>query len=278
MKIFNEFKNLVVYDNTMLHLQETEEAYHKYITKLMELTPNQLATFVNVLKKNELINNQENETEDPFIVELQLEQQRIDSIQAASKIINEKHTINKDELQKLHKLVIKGSQDDRRENYNYRTFPTKVGKVINGEEIISYIPPETSEEIDEDINIILNFLNDDSSAQLIDTIFLKPLIAHALIAILQPFGNGNTRLSRVVQHTKIMDMTNKYYNLNLKYPVLYLSKNYLLTHPVYRGHIGRLAEHQDDKYWNKWFEYNLNMLDEQLYFVNNKLDTYIAKK
>lgn len=272
MKIFNEFTDLKVYDNTMFHLLETEEAYHNYIEKLIKLSPRELATFVDLLKKNEIVNNQENEYEDPFIVEMRLKEQRKNSISYAASIFNEEHKISKEEFKDVHKLVIKGTTDDKKENYDYRDFPTKVGKTVNGEEIISFIPPNGIKEIDIYISIILQFLNDDTKGRLIDTIFLKPLIAHALIAILQPFGNGNTRVARVIQHTKIMDTTNQLYGMDFKSPILYLSKNYFLTYPVYRGHIGRLAEFQNSDMWNKWFEYNLNMIDEQLYFVNDKLD------
>ena len=61
---------------------------------------------------------------------------------------------------------------------------------------------------------------------------------------------------------------------DFSHPTIYLSKNYLLTRPQYRGLITNISVNKDDDAWNKWFDYNLTMFDDQLYFLNNQLEQY----
>ena len=91
---------------------------------------------------------------------------------------------------------------------------------------------------------------------------------HALVAYIQPFGNGNTRLARVLQHGKIWHMTNTRLDKELELPILYLSKHYLQSRPQYRELISKIANNQD---WNSWINYNLNMTDENLYWSQENL-------
>jgi Fic family protein len=175
------------------------------------------------------------------------------------------------DIKKIHRVVIKGSSDDLEKNYDFRKDNDKwVGSFgINGETNIDYLPPDYNEIMDL-MNVILEYLNEKNNVNF-ENLFIKPLVAHALIAYLQPFGNGNTRLARVLQHCKICANTNEVFNTDLNKPVLYLSKNYLITRGDYRGLIKNLAINQDDDAWNKWFNYNLNMIDEQLYFHEDNL-------
>lgn len=63
-------------------------------------------------------------------------------------------------------------------------------------------------------------------------------------------------------------MSNKQSGIVMPMPTLYLSKNYRQTRGQYRSLIRDLATTRD---WNSWFNYNLNMIDEQLFFSSNNL-------
>ena len=265
-------RNIKIYDSSLFRFEDIKEKYEEYLWKLSELDSVKLKNFISALKKNEIINNQETEMEEAFYVMLYQSAKRRDSIELTMKYF-EDGKITKDELIKIHRMVIKGSADDIESNYNFRSDNNKwIGTFDSyGQKLVDYYPPEHS-EVESLIDTLLSYLNEEND--LIDNIFLKPLVFHAALAYIQPFGNGNTRLARVMQHCKICDSTNKKYNTTFKYPALYLSKNYLLQRPSYRGLIKDISVQQDDEAWNRWFKFNINMIDEQLFYLGNQLEKY----
>lgn len=271
--LVGNIRNIKIYDNSMFHIEETTEKYKSYLDKIIQLEPLKLKYFLKNLKNREIINNQEAEMEESFLLELFHLSQKRDSIDVTMDYLkDDKITI--DEIKKIHRMVIKGSSDDIESNYNLRSDNNKwVGSYgTNGEQRIDYVPPDFN-EVEELLTEVVDYLNDIDNNNF-DNLFLKPLIAHALIAYIQPFGNGNTRLARVLQHCKICNTTNKLFESAFTHPTIYLSKNYLLTRGQYRGLIKNIAINRDDQSWNKWFEYNLNMLDEQLFFLDKQIEQY----
>lgn len=273
--LVSNVKNLKIYDNTLFHLEDTKEKYKEYIDKLLTLDAKKLKYFLLNLKNREIINNQEAELEESFLLELFKLTQRKDSIDITMKHF-EDNSLDKIELQKIHRVVIKGSTDDIVNNYDYRSDNDKwVGHYgTNGQQRVDYYPPDHN-DIDELINITLDYLNNSNErTDEFNDIFIKPFIVHALIAYIQPFGNGNTRLARVIQHGKICKMTNEIYDTEFATPTIYLSKNYLLTRRQYRDLIKNIAVNKDNDSWNKWFNYNLNMVDEQVYYLDTQVTAY----
>ncbi|MBQ9072435.1 MAG: Fic family protein [Bacilli bacterium] len=272
-KLVSNIRNIQIYDNSMFHLEDVLKKYEEYLDILKQLEPNKLKYFIRHLKNREIINNQEAEMEESFLLELFKLSQRKDSIDITMKYF-EDDNLTVDEVKKIHRVVIKGSSDDLESNYDLRSDNNKwVGAYgTNGQKRVDYMPPDYN-EINELLTEVLSYLNEQDNTNFIN-IFIKPLIAHAAIAYLQPFGNGNTRLARVLQHCKICNSTNKLFGTEFTHPTIYLSKNYLLTRAQYRGLITNIAVNKDDGAWNKWFDYNLTMFDDQLYFLNNQLDQY----
>lgn len=271
--LIGNIRNIKIYDNSLFHIEDTTKAYQEYLKKISRLDPLKLKYFVQTLKNREIINNQEAELEESFLLELFKLSQKKDSIDITMGLINQ-NNLTPIDVKKIHRVVIKGSSDDKEQNYDYRKDNDKwVGSFgTNGEARVDYLPPDYNEVLDL-MDVILDYLNEDVTN--FENLFIKPLVAHAAIAYLQPFGNGNTRLARVLQHCKICANTNQVFNTKLDKPVLYLSKNYLLTREQYRGLIKNLVIQKDDDAWNKWFNYNLNMIDEQLYYVDKQLTQYM---
>ena len=277
MEFIDSIKNLKVYDSTMFHFEDTEEKYQEYIEKLLKssLTDKQSGLFLETLKSRELTNNQEVEQENSFLIDLYKLSYKLNSIDLLIRILSD-HSLNLDTFRHLHEVVIKGSSDDINENYPYRSDNNKwVGTLgTNGERKIDYMPPDFN-EIPDKMKFILDFLQQDGN-NLFDNVFIKPFIAHAFIAYLQPFGNGNTRVARLIQYGAIFDETKRKYGVDLSMPAIYLSKNYLISRSNYRERIKSVSVQKDDNAWNKWFDYNLDMVDEQLFRITNDLDSYIT--
>lgn len=272
--IVDRISEIQLSDSTKFHLVDTFQSYETYLYKLLQLELKYRKLFLLNLKNREIVNNQEAELQESFLVELYGLTQRRDSIDLVMKYF-EAGPITKCKLKKLHQAVIMGSSDDLPSNYDYRDNNDRwVGYIgTNGRQVVDYVIPDY-EQIDPLIHQTLDFLNRDEDHPELDHIFIKPFIVHLLLAYIQPFGNGNTRLARVVQHGKIWDSTKKLVNEALPYPAIYLSKNYLLSRSQYRNLIKEVVLSQNDEAWNKWFNYNLNMMDEQLFYTSSNLEKY----
>ena len=269
-KVVESIDNLKLSSKIIEHLKYTNEDYINLIKNLQTLDDNILKNFLRTLRNREIVNNQETELEESFLVELYLTSKRKNSIEVAMELLEDKK-ITKDEIKKLHRIVIKDSSDDKKENYDFRQDNEKwVGYFGTGNrQVVQYMPPDYN-EIDPMMDYILKILNDDETTKDINHPLIKPIVAHGFLAYLQAFGNGNTRLARVLQHGKIWQMTNDFENTNLELPVLYLSKNYLMYHKQYRDLTKDIAIDQN---WESWLNFNLNMMDEQLNYTTNNLET-----
>ena len=151
-KLVSNIRNIKIYDNSMFHLEEIIEKYKQYIESLSQLDPTKLKYFIKNLKNREILDNQEAEMEDSFLIELFQLSQRRDSIDITMKYF-EDNNLTTDEMKKVHRLVIKGSSDDIEANYDLRSDNNKwVGHFgTNGEQRVDYMPPDYN-EIEELIN------------------------------------------------------------------------------------------------------------------------------
>jgi len=268
-KVIESVEKLKLSNRINEHLAETNANYLSFLRKLLFLDEKVLKLYLKTVKTREIINNQETELEQSFLIELYLNSQRTNSIDIATKMF-EDGLITKEEIKKLHRVVIKNSADDDPKNYNFRSDNDKwVGCFgTGGRQVVDYYPPDFK-EIDCFMEYILNYLNDEKTDSELNQTLIKPFIVHGLLAYLQAFGNGNTRLARVLQHAKIWHMTNTKEGIFLPTPAIYLSKNYLQTRPQYRELLKELAAEQN---WDAWLNYNLNMFDEQLFYSDRNLE------
>lgn len=261
-------------DHTLFHLEDLYQSYETYIQKLLILDPKHLQYFLKTLRTREIIENQKVEGQNSFLIELYQSSHRANSIAEMIKILQTKSSISVKDFKHLHAIIIRGSEADREENYDYRADDTRwVGSFDQyGKQSVDYFPPQHAEVIN-DIQFTLDYFNQKSN-DLFENIFLKPLIAHLLIAYIQPFGDGNTRTARLLQHGGIWRETNDHFRIDLSSPALYLSENYLLTRKQYRDTIKLVVTDPNIENWNKWFQYNLNMFDDQLFRLHHDLDRY----
>lgn len=262
------------------HIKYTLDEYKEYLKKIDSLSEKDKELFLNVLKRNELINNQEMEHEDPFLVEMELNNQMnkgvpTTSIDVMSNFVLQNQNLDTRMLERVHRLVIRGTNDDKKENYDIRDFDTYVYEVVNGKEKVSYYAPNPA-EIKPYLKKLYSFLREYNLNGELDILY-KPILEHFYIAALQPFGNGNTRLARLLEYTTIFKLSRSQLGSKIQRPALYLSKNYFMTRGMYRDNIKKVVENPSDEQISKWIEYNLNMMDEQLYFSGNNLDKTIER-
>ena len=277
MEALDNIRNYNINSNVEFHLEDTLDTYKNYLSIIDDLTLTQKNAFLRIIKTNELINNQEMEHEDPFMVQLDIASsngKKRASIDVMSESIMKDQPLTIKKMEQLHRLLIRGTSDDIERNYKIRDFDTHVSEVINGVEKVSYVPPEP-EKIKPYLKDIIKFLHESDKNE--NDILLNSILIHFYIAALQPFGNGNTRLARLIEYGSIFKLSRDVLGTKIKEPALFLSDRYLVTRKQYRDSIATLITEPTDENFNKWVDYNLNMMDEQLYYNTSALKKMIKR-
>lgn len=104
--------------------------------------------------------------------------------------------------------------------------------------------------------------------------FLKSALAHLLFVRIQPFGDGNRRTARIIHNITFTSEINKFYGTSLKLSPLNISANIKLNQVTYAMRINNVKfsmEEDTNNEINKWFDFILNMYEEQIYFQTNRL-------
>jgi hypothetical protein len=107
--------------------------------------------------------------------------------------------------------------------------------------------------------------------------FIKGAVDKIIFVKIHPFKDGNGRMSRILHQHKLTEMFNEKHNLQFTMPIINLSQHYrLLRGGYYQNILDILFDDEIDNNlaWNKWFDYILNLMDENIFFLNRKLDYY----
>lgn len=264
-------------ENVKDHMLHTLQDYRKYLESLKEIektSPQLVKNFFRLLKINELKASQQMESEDSFLVDIGLgpilDGTEKSSIDIVTRYILRDKSLNNERLEKIHRIILRGTSDDKEKNYKIRTGEedTYIYEISNGIERTLYVAPK-SEEVNLYLDYLYTFLDNNTNNEL--DVFLTPYLVHFYISALQPFNNGNTRLARLIQYGDIFKASRKLLDYNLKQPALFLSENYQLNCINYRRMIADIVLEPSDENFNRWINYNLNMTDEQLYRLGNDI-------
>ena len=243
------------------HLDETSKEFDRYLKKLASYGNYPMVQYwIDSLAK-EINYSQEIENQQFFFLE-EIEKKGVffDTLQ-----------ISHNRIKQLHQFVTKSEVPTE-----YRKGEVRVSRIKNNleEDIFWYgVQPED----------LKNFLDDfiriykSSSISLINSNpFLKSALIHLLFMRIHPFGDGNGRTARMIHNIKFTESINKIYGMNLKICPLNLSHSILVNKPAYARKIDDIyfdLEHDSNEEINKWFNFMLNMIDEQIYFHTNRIVT-----
>lgn len=269
-ELFNSIKNLEINPEIKDHLEYTVDLYKNYLKELLNLPVDKQEHFLKTLKAAEIMDNQKLEQENSFLISLYMTVLGDNSIDEMLKISNRK--IESQDLVKMQNLILEGTSLDKKDNNGYRTNNRRfVGTWKNGVRNIQYFPLDYR-NIDDAVSKFLNYYNEKEKDEL--SVLLKPFIIHGLLASLQLFPDGNTRLSRLLQHIKIWQSTKEVFNSDISMPAIYMSRSYYPYRTEYRNKIKNIAVSMDNISWNDWFNFNLNRLEDQLFYISDNLDAY----
>lgn len=145
-------------------------------------------------------------------------------------------------------------------NAGYRT--QKGTTLKNGKGEVVYTPPQSSEEILEAMDNLLNYINDPELDDLDPLI--KMAIIHFQFESIHPFYDGNGRTGRIL-NILYLHLSNL-----LDYPILYLSR-YIIQNKAAYYHL--LQAVRDENAWEEWILYMLKGVEETALATINMINS-----
>lgn len=255
-----EYTNRIKLTNDVLsHVEDTGEQFSKYMNELKKYSNIAIINFLIDSFSNEIIDS--NKIENHIISPLEISRENI--------FINSMSMNNK-RIKELHKFVTRSEHID-----DYRTEDARVSYIEdNGKEHIFWYganPEDIKKFMDDFIKIYQNR----SFSALDMNPFIKSALAHLIFVRIHPFGDGNGRTARIIHTIKFTKMVNEIYGCNLKISPLHLSQSILINKPTYLKRINNIyfdLNHDSNDEINKYLDFMLDMTDEQIYFMSNKLE------
>ena len=278
--VFDALDNFKLSSNNKFLIEDITDLYMNFISSLEQLEEYK-TPFLKSLKEEEIKSNQALESISPFLIQVFMNSNHKSATNFAirDKLNGRNCTINN--LCKYHKILLNGLATSIEEESKYRTDNnTFVGSFsispLTGEissiKNVSYLPIDYK-DIKVALDKILKLYNKKDILELSD-IFVNPIIIHGLLAALQCFRDGNTRLSRVLEHVSIWDLANKYLeNSYVELPVIYSSDAIIRLNKrgVYRNLIKEFAVNPSTAIFNEWITFNMLLFEKQIYYNQDRL-------
>lgn len=177
--------------------------------------------------------------------------------------------ISHDKIIDINNYAIRKAGD---EEYNgYRKKIAWVSGVENGKEIIRWYAPEA-----EDVEAFMEqFIEIYKNGIIVDGLknpILESALIHFIFMRIHPFKDGNGRTARMLYNIKFTNCINQFCGTDFKFCPLNLSNSILLNKPTYVARINAVnfdLESDNNGAINGWFDFILDMIDEQInYFYN----------
>ncbi len=279
LSIFDNVHDICLDDSLKRNIDFTKEIYLEYLDDLKAFKETMRLQILKSLMNIEIVDNHSLERENPNLLMSYNETHHSTAIKyLIKKLLNEKQDINSDIIRKTHEILMRGTTNSNSINLGFRKSNISfVCHMKNGERIITFFPI-SCREINEAMNLFNAYFNENASCE--EDLFVRPFIVHGLLAALQVFEDGNTRLSRTMQHIKLFELTNELLGKNgysFELPTIYTSKNYMPFRSEYRSLIRKIALNPDNDTWNEWINFNLSRLQERI-FANDYIVTSLIRK
>ena len=244
-------------DNVRNHIEETSKEFDKYINKLKKFDESTILYF--------LISAFEEEMKDSNLIE--------------NHIINPKEIKEKDmffdslaishkKIKDLHQFVT-----NNKEEYDYRKIDAWV-RTLRGNDETIYWYGANPEDIKIFMDDFIKIYKNKSMSAKDNNAFIKSSLVHLLLMRIHPFKEGNGRTSRIIQSMKFTEAINKVYDYKLKISPLHLSQSIYINKQEYYKRLNNIyfdLEHDNNDEINNWLDFLLNMFDEQIYYMSNRL-------
>lgn len=180
-------------------------------------------------------------------------------------------TISNKRIHMLHNFITEGEMPPTNE---YRSSEVKVSRINkDGSEDIFWHGAQ-AKDVNNFMDDFIRVFKHNGTSLLYSNPFLASSLMHLLFLRIHPYTDGNGRTSRIIHNIKFTEMVNKLYGTNLKLSPLNLSGSILLNKITYVKRIDNIyfdLSHDTNDSINDWFNFILDMADEQLYMTSNRI-------
>lgn len=242
------------------HLEETNKEFDKYINELFKYDEEYIINYWIYLLYIELISNQKIES-------LKQDESRI----LDNKIFFDTLSINHKRIHTLHNFITEGELEP---TFSYRDGEVNVSKInSDGSEDIFWRGVK-AEDVIKFMNDFIKVYKQGGTSLIFSNPFLVSSLMHLLFLRIHPYSDGNGRTARIIHNIKFTESINKLYGSRLKISPLNISESILINKITYVKRIDNIyfdIKHDSNNEINAWFDFILDMVDEQLYKSMNML-------
>lgn len=248
------------------HLEDTNSNFDKFMKTLSRYDKDYISNFFIDSLYLELESNQaiENHSFDISLVD-------------NDNLLFDTLSINNKRIHALHNFAIKKEIEEGKYESadSYRQSEVNVSRYnpYKGKEEIFW-RGVGAKDVTKFMNDFIKIYRHNGVSLLYSNPFLFSSLIHLLFVRIHPYGDGNGRTARIIHNIKFTEMVNKLYGTRLKLSPLNLSKSLLINKQTYVNRLNNIyfdLEHDTNEDINKWFNFILDMADEQLYYAENRL-------
>ena len=181
--------------------------------------------------------------------------------------------ISNNRIHNIHKFVMK-DQDDYYRAGKYRTTEVKVSNIEEDREEIFWYGAK-AKDLKQFMNSFIKIYKSNSMSVIDSNPFLKSALIHLLFVKIHPYHDGNGRTARTLHNIKFTEILNRIYKMNLKICPVNLSESIninLISYVKALDNIYFDLDHDNNEILNYWFDFILNMYDEQLFSKQAMID------
>jgi Fic family protein len=240
------------------HAEETNQAFDEYMKNLLKYDPYAVIFYLIDSFYKEIVNSQE--IENHFI------RPNLLSDDVFFDTLNVSHA----RIHQLHEEVTKGEENSQK---GYRTVPVRVSKMTDQGEVVFWRAPNP-EDVKPFMDDFVKLYKTTKASLLFSNPFIVSSLIHLLFIRIHPYNDGNGRTARMLHNIKFTESVNKIYGMKLKICPLNLSGSILINKPTYASRLDNIyfdIEHDTNDTINKWFDFILNMNDEQIFYNMNRI-------
>lgn len=252
--------NIKLLPRLLEHLEDTNREFDEYMKKLSKYDEEYIVNYWIYLLYEELKSS------------MLIENLKYDDSLLGDDVLFDSFNITEKRIHTLHNFAVKDEIDP---SFSYRNTDVNVSSFNKDGSQNIYWRGANKEDVNNFMNDFIKIYKQGGTSLLLSNPFLVSSLMHLLFVRIHPYSDGNGRTARLIHNIKFTESINKLYGTRLKLSPLNISKSILLNKITYNNCINNIYfdnEHDTNENINKWFDFVLNMVDEQLYFSNDKLD------
>lgn len=244
------------------HMEETNKEFDTYMKKINICEEEDVIHLWLINTAEEIVKS--NQIENHFIKKQDILKQNLffDTLRMSHERIHELH----------HFLM-----QDNSEITGYRNTPVEISAINkDGTKKIFWYGAEP-EDVGNFMDSFIKIYKSSDMSVINSNPFLKSAIIQLLFLRIHPYSDGNGRTSRILHSIKLTEAINNIYGKNYRLCPLNISASVLINQITYVNILDNIyfdMEHDNSEYINKWFNFILNMIDEQLFYQGSKLDLF----